>query len=710
MLLLMPTKFKIGVTLFFIWLIYGNAYTQPDDFRFAHLTVESGLCDNQVKCVLKDSKGFIWMGTQSGLNRFDAYSFKTYKREPFDTTSLTENIIDALYEDKEGRIWAHTQSKGFCIYDAKYEKFIRYHTYTFGTSQINLTEIVAVYFNDKENSWFLTEKDGVVKYNYKNKSYKQFLHIATDSSSIGKSPVTDIKQDKDQYYWLIHRDGTLEKMEPVNNRIVFRTTLNKKLGPLDYFFRIYIDSKDQIWMYSNGTALGIAKFEPKTGTILFFNIQSKDYKLNSDLVSSVVEDSYGHIWIGTDHGGINIIDTEQHKVIYVTHDRENNRSISQNSITCLYKDNQGIIWAGTYKTGLNYYHEKLYKFQHYTNIPSNPASLCFNDINCFCEDKDKNILIGTNGGGLVLFNRKLNRFSPIKYNLPAIKGTGSEIIVSIFKDSNNIIWLGTYYGGLIRYDGKHFKQYIHNPNDLKSISDNRIWEIYEDTRGNLWIGTLGGGLELFDRENEVFYHYRGTNPDLIPTDFIVTIDEDSDKNLWLGTNIGVFVMDLKTRKIKQFTHSEKDIQSLSSNLISYIYRDKKGMMWVGTRDGINVYNSKNNSFFNFRMVNGLPDNSIQAIIEGDDGSIWASTPKGLSKLTVKTDSLNNIVSYSIINYDEKDGLQGRDFNERSVLETSEGEIIFGGPNGFNLFRPKEVGHLDYNPPIFLLVLNSWVNH
>jgi signal transduction histidine kinase/ligand-binding sensor domain-containing protein/DNA-binding response OmpR family regulator len=677
---------------------------QSDNYQFARLSTSNGMSSDHIQTVFKDSKGFVWIGTLSGLNRFDGYSFKIFKKEPFDTASLIDNSITGIYEDHLGNLLIQTPV-GNCLYNPDKERIIRSFSYQFDNFSININNIVSIYTDKSKNVWYNTNTQGLIRYRLKEKSTKQFLFSPKDTTTVSIANISDIKQDSKGDFWIMHYNGILEKLDGKTEKIVYRTRfLSKKFGQLNYLFRIFCDSQDNIWMFTNSNSMGLIWFNTKTNVPVYLNNKSSGLRINSDIISSILEDDFGNIWIGTDHGGINIIDKNKDRVSVVSNNRDDVKSISQNSINSMYKDNNGIIWVGTFKQGLNFYHDRMFVFKNYINIPSDPNSLKFNDINCFCEDDKGNLLIGTNGGGINYFDRQKNRFTSFKHNPSNPNSLSNDVIVSLYKDSKNNIWVGTFYGGLNLLSGRDFKNYVNIPGNETSISDNRIWEIFEDSRKNLWVGTLSGGLDLFDRDHNVFLHYSGTNQGSVRSQCIIALAEDYHGNIWAGTSDGLFIMDWSSGKVKSYIHSEQDNSSISNNIITALLRDSRKLIWAGTRDGLNLYNRKTDSFIKFRTENGLPDNTIQGILEDGKGNLWISTLNGLSMMTIKTDTDGNVTQYSFTNYDEANGLQGKSFNEGAAYKTSHGELVFGGNNGFNIFNPNDVSHVDINPPVYILGL------
>ncbi|HMG68493.1 MAG TPA: two-component regulator propeller domain-containing protein, partial [Chitinophagaceae bacterium] len=399
----------------------------------------------------------------------------------------------------------------------------------------------------------------------------------------------------------------------------------------------------------------------------------------------------GNIWICTDHGGVNIYDKKDSSISYLLNNIDDDKSLSQNSITAAYKDNTGIIWLGTYKKGISYYHENIIKFPVYRHQPSNPNSLSFDDVNRFVEDAKGNLWIGTNGGGLLYFDRSNNKFTQFLHQPENTNSISNNVIVSLWIDHKQKLWIGSYFGGLDCYENGKFTHFHHDPANPNSLSDDRVWEIFEDSKENLWVGTLNGGLDRFDRKNNIFYHHNTSLPNSLHSNYIAAIVEDREGSIWVGTNNGIDILDHGNDRITHFENYTNLPGGLSNNNIISILQDSRGLIWVGTSDGLNVYNKQGKIFQSFRMENGLPGSAILNILEDNKGQLWISTNNGISKIRVNFEKNDaSPVKISCINYDESDGLQGTEFNENAALKTSKGEIVFGGANGFNLFYPDNI--------------------
>lgn len=668
---------------------------QTGKYQFAHLDFTQGLSHNQVSCIYKDARGMMWFGTMSGLNRYDGYTFKVFKHNIKDSLSLNDNFISAIEEGPFDKLWIQT-GVGFNIYDPATEKFDRNAARVLkalSLPQYGLTKIV----KSKTGFWFLYADSGLYKFEPGKKTFV-FEHADEDNTSIQRNTIADIKEDSKGNLWIVHRNGWLEKLNVRAQEVTFRTNvLQQQIGTEDLLYNLYIDAQDELWVYATGKIEGVYYYKPAKNEVLHFAKDTKVGRLSNNIVDGIVQDDKGLMWIATDHGGVNILDKKSSNVNVVSNKPDDDKSLAQNSVSAVYKDNLGIVWLGTFKRGISYYHESLIKFPLYRHQPSNANSLSYDDINRFVEDAQGNIWIGTNGGGLIYFNRKTNTFKQFTHDPANANSLSNNVVVCLFIDHNETLWIGTYYGGLDSYDGKTFTHHRHNDVVATSLADDRVWSVYEDSEKNLWVGTLEGGLDKYDREHNIFYHHKTGEPNGLAANYIPSITEDNHKNIWIATSYGINVIEKNTGKIIRYSLEEN---KLSNNNLIALLKDSRGNIWAGTREGLNVFIESKKQFQTFRTEDGLPDNAILSMLEDDEHNLWISTPNGISKVTVYGDQQKGF-SINCKNYDELDGLQGREFNSGAGLKTREGELIFGGPNGFNIFNPKNITTNKNVPPVVL---------
>jgi signal transduction histidine kinase/ligand-binding sensor domain-containing protein/DNA-binding response OmpR family regulator len=516
--------------------------------------------------------------------------------------------------------------------------------------------------------------------------------------------VAAFAEDKQGGFWVMHANGILETLDGNTGRVTYRQqALHRQSGAREKAYVIFPDAQGDLWIFVTLDDNGVYYFNSQDRTLQAVNTQTQPLRLNNNLVHSITQDDQGLIWIGTDHGGINLIDKRRGTARYLRHHPNEVHSISQNSIYSLYKDDTGIIWVGTYKEGINYYHQNLFRFRTYRHDPLNPGSLSYNDVNRFAEDAKGNLWIGTNGGGLLYFNRTSEQFTQYLADAGKPGTLSSNVIVGLHLDQAQQLWIGTYYGGLNVFDGLRFRQYRHDPARPASIASDLVWDIFGDSRGQLWVGTLGGGLDLFDRQQQAFQHFKAGPPPAIHSNYILRITEDRQGDLWLATADGLGRYLRQSGTFTSYVHNNDKPNKLSHNNVNTVLADHRGLIWIATNKGLNLFDKQQNSFRAFTTAQGLPDNTILAILEDDQHHIWVSTQNGISQLVIGRDKAG-ARTFKFINYGLSDGLQGHAFNTNSAFKTRKGELIFGGSQGFNLFDPRGFEVNQIKPQVVLTEL------
>ncbi|RNI31634.1 hybrid sensor histidine kinase/response regulator transcription factor [Rufibacter latericius] len=681
----------IIVALMFLGIWTQGFGQMPEQFRFSLLDINQGLSSNQVKCFLKDSRGYLWVGTiAGGLNRYDGYQFKAFTHASDDTTSLISNDVTKLVEGPDGKIWVQTL-QGNCVFDPVTEQFSRNQATLRKQYHLPANSVVADILKDKRGDfWFVLSGKGVVRYNPRTRSSLHLKHSFPAKSSLSTDNISAIGQTSGGDIWLVHHNGILEKLDGKTLKVVERNDeIYRKYSQEALDYALTVDAANDLWLYVREKEGGVYFYSSAQKSLEHFHKNSSPTKLNNNLIRGIVEAEPGKIWVGTDHGGINVIHKKSGTVQYLRHNKEVTQSLADNSINALYKDPEGIIWVGTFKRGINYFHPNLIRFPHIRHQASVPGSLPFDDVNAFAEDENGNLWIGTNGSGLLYLNRATGQYTRYAHNPADASSLSSDVIVSLLLDRNKTLWVGTYLGGLSRFDGEKFIHYKNEPGNPKSLADNSIWELYQDAKGNLWIGTLRGGLELFDPNQNGFVHSKvegGKFP--IHCNYISAMAEDRQGNLWVGGGYGIDVFNKETGKSTYFLHDPKNPKSLRSNNITSLLRDRRNQLWIGTTEGLDLYNERDNSFTHFTVKDGLPHNAITTLLEDKSGNLWVSTHNGVANLIIQKKGQRYQNDFR--NYDELDGLQAKVFNVNAALGTRKGELIFGGANGFNLFLPESI--------------------
>jgi len=667
-----------------------NIFGQSGNFNFTHLDINNGLSHNQVNCIFKDSRGFMWFGTMSGLNRFDGYTFKIYRHDPDDSSSINDNYINAIAEDHLGRLWINTRT-ALSIYDPATESFsddIGTYLAGLGLSAGNVSDL---YRDNRGMIWLTLTNAGMLGFDPVSRSVKKLNHEPVDSGSIVSNDISSFIQDRHGDYWLITHNGILQRIDGNTLKLDYKDfRIYREKGEHWLEYQLFADRDNDLWIYASSYSSGTYLLNTESGTLQLISKESGRFRLNNNTIKGIVQGDNGLIWIGTDHGGINLIDKKDLSVRYLVSNPYDDRSLSQNSITSLFRDDAGIIWAGTFKKGINYYHPDIIRFGLIKHQSLNPSNLGYDDVNTFCEDDRGNLWIGTNGGGLIYYDKSAGTFAHYRHDPSDPGSLSNDVIISLFIDSGKKLWIGTFYGGLDYYDGKRFHHFRHDSFNPASLADDRVWVMYEDAENRFWIGTLGGGLDLLDRATGRFRHYKSSDANSVFSDFIVSIIEDKEQNLWIGTAVGISILDKQSGIFRHLIRVPGDTGSLSNNNVIALLCDNRGWMWIGTREGLNLYNPQKSSFTKISRSNGLAGNTILSMLEDEEGNLWLATSHGLSNIIISPWSTPDSLTYRIMNYDEPDGLQGKEFNERAACRTRDGELLFGGAKGFNIFRPRDI--------------------
>lgn len=656
---------------------------QSTEYQFSHLDITNGLSINQISCVLKDNKGFMWFGTISGLNRYDGYKFRVFKHQVNNPNSLSDNNVREVFEGPGEKLWVTTRN-GFNIYNSVTESFAHdvageLKKYKIFTDQIRMIR------KDREgNFWFLTNNKGIYYYRTKENSTSYFCMSGKQQTALHSNTVADVVEDNNNFAWIIYADGVIDKFNIRSGAVVFRSNvLAKKNNGKPEIYSGTVDGRNNLWMFAFESPAGVYRYNLNSGTLDNFSTESTGIRLNSNIINTIVTGDDGKIWIGTDHGGINLIDPLKNSIQYLLNREDDAKSIRGNSVN-LYKDNTGIIWAGTFKQGVSYYHKGIIQFPLIRHYLSDPASLPYEDVDCFAEDNNGNFWIATNGGGLINYNSVTKKYTRYKHDPNDPNSLTNNVVISLCIDHEHKLWIGTYFGGLDRLEGNRFIHYRHNDTVPSSISDDRVYTIMEDSSLKLWIGTFAGQLNIFDPSSNSFLH-----PDYkMLSDYTAQIYEDKQKNIWISRDKGVDFIGRGKRVAKHYFNDPKNPNSLVANDVNTIMEDHSGLMWIGTKDGLSVLNTAENRFYNLDETKGLPGNNVLNILEDKIGWIWISTPNGLARL--KFDKIGHDYKFRVNKFDEFDGLQGREFNVNSAFKNHTGQIIFGGSHGLNIFDPESV--------------------
>lgn len=676
------------LTLFFIIgsCFYSKAEI-PQQYRFSVLDNHSGLTHNQVNCFFKDRRGYIWIGTGSGLNRYNGYQLDVFRNDPSDSSSIRGNIIISIFEDPKGFVWIETDN-GYSIYDPVKEIFSGAVVDFLIPYNLPTNDINDIYKDEEGNYWFIQNGVGITKYNPLNKKSTTLTQVNGSKNTLHNNIVAGMDNNSEGDYWVLYENGMLEKLDGESLKVIEQIDfIYQKYNGQQFDYKFLVDGDNDLWIYLPSSERGIYYFNDAEDTFLKLQKGVSKQSLNSNLVTGAVEESRGKIWIGTDHGGINVVNKEDFSIDYIFHNSENPKSLVHNSIYSLYKDKDDIIWIGAYKNGVNYYHKNIIRFNHFKNYASQPTSLPFDDVNRFAEDEKGNLWIGTNGGGLLYFDREKGTFKRYRHDPEDPNSISADVIVSLLVTKDNNLWIGTYHGGLSKFDGEEFTHYNTQSKAPYHLPDDNIWELFEDSKGNIWIGTVGVGVLKLNPSTGEFRHYKpDESSETIDNSYVAAIEEDEFGRIWIGGNEGIDIIYPGNGKIVHFANEKGNGNSLPSNTVFSIFKDSQKRIWVATEEGLALYSNENFSS-KITIGDGLPHHAVLTILEDNDNNLWLGTPNGLANIIFEE---GEGLSFKIRKYEESDGLQEMVFNENAAFKTSKGQLIFGGPNGFNMFDPSKL--------------------
>ena len=677
-------NFRHNHILILIFCLYiPNVYS--DDYFFKNINADQGLSSNSVNAIFRDQKGYLWVGTNFGLNRYDGYNMKIFKQDISNPNSLNNNYIIALSQDKSGILWVLTKS-GYTAFNYVNESF--YSDYKPILHDRNIKENYL--FNvicGKNNTAHIVDNYNVAIYNH---TTKQTIYAEKINKGISYQCGCFDSSDN---LWLMDIRNYIYKVDSRTGKIL---KSNNQLSQLKRTgsTTLFLDKNDNLWIILNYSELYL--LNAKTNELFDLKRKYANAPFNSYPIRSITEDEHNRVWIGTDHGGISIIDTRTFESSVILANEKWDYSLSENTVTALFSDVDGIVWVGTYKQGVDYYHPSNRRF----STVKIPGASNNNDVNCFAEDENGNLLIGTNGKGLFKYNRKNNTFSIINYSNSQAK---DNTIVSLLNDSKGRLWIGTYLDGLYCYDGKKFIHYNSTSTQTSVLPDDNVWSILEDSSKNIWVGTLNAGLFRFD---EIANKFLTVNRISKANSTIECAFKGAENELLFGSSWGIYMIH-KNGKFNQFFEFNKNNDRYAErNYINSIAQDKKGYYWIATQSGLAVL--KDNKYHFFGSEEGFENKFILMAIVDLNNNIWVSTTTGLFLIKVLDYGNIDNIKAQIIQFNKNDGLQDNKFNGKSAFQTKDGKLIFGGINGFNIIDPRNL-LLDKNIPNLVLT-NLYINN
>lgn len=690
--------------MFAVWPILWSQ-TKNKTEVFDHLTTKDGLSYSRVRSFYQDKTGFIWIGTEAGLNRYDGYGFTVFKNRPDDPGSLRHNSVPALLEDSRERFWVGTRG-GLQLLDTEKSIFFPEpeddahplsdigHVLTLKEDRSGRLWVGAV-----KGLFCLTLPDQTIPSTEKlqelhEKGYLKvefFFADQTIPDGLNHNRIWTLEEDRAGYLW-IGTEAGLHRYDPAT-RTISRWSASSVPGT-EALSGVSIralqkDEKGRLWI---GTSDGLYRLSSDRSQAEVFKAGNSG--LRNNFITQITRDGQGQLWIGADGGGLSRWEPETDRLISFLHEPNDPASIRDNNIEALYADREGGLWIGHHR-GISYWNRYRKPF-HYLVADGRRPGLSPGTITCFSERPDGNLWVGVDDGGVSLYDRKRGAFRQLKHQPGNPQSLSDDDVVSILEDSRGTVWIGSWGGGLTKFVPEDSPEPLrgtfthYHPGDGQgNFPAEEVWTIYEDRQGRIWIGTVDDGLIRHDPASGGFqsFQYRADDPYSLQQNWVLDIREDYAGRLWVATTGGVSRLE-RDGRFTNFPLEERGDALAVYDLLP----ESSGAFWLGTREGLKLFDPEEGIIQSWREEEGLSDNFVSCMLKDEKGYLWLGTGKGLSKFHPPTQSFRN--------YNEADGLQAGEFTG-AHLEMSNGEFVFGGINGFNIFHPDSIRDQSRAPAIVI---------
>ena len=662
----------VGVYVVGVILAYTCAGQQFSE-RFDRFSVQQGLSDYSVMALLQDSSGYIWIGTQNGLNRYDGVHFKSYIASPADTNSLKDGFIFDLLEGKEEDIWLATMNEGLIQFDVRSESFIT-HAYSDTGESKGLRTIC---YDSEGKLWLGSLNGGLFRYDPETNTSEDYSGIVSHSDSLDIFSVFEASSFPG-IIWIGTDKGAFGLNYRTQQAVHIETESDSTTGAVRV---IYEDRSGALWL---GGENGLHWYDPESQHLMF-----RHYVVDGQLspvgfnIRAISEDHRGALWLGTEEDGLKRYDALRKSIVSFQNKIDAPFSISNNAVRSILHDDSDMLWVGTF-AGLN-------KYNPYREEVLQIDSEAFNGaIMAVEEDSKGNIWLGT-GGDLHVWDRSADQlYTPLN-------DVFDKSVYALLRGVGDKLWVGTKDHAVYEVDVTtlEIRRF-----ELPGESLEPVVDVLAPTSTNnkqFWIGTKRDGLFLFDMVKEMVVAHFPMNESLDGTlnqEQVWAVLDLGPNEVWVGTWGGLYVLDPESHDVTLFTPDARIPGHISSEKITELARDNAGVIWIGTHDrGLNRYDTETGIFTVFTVDNGLLSDNISDIVKDDSGNLWVSTNNGVSQV--------NPVTRQISSYDVSYGFKEEPFLAGAAQKSSTGEIFFGGSNGLNMFYPEGLQVHDRTPAIVL---------
>jgi signal transduction histidine kinase/ligand-binding sensor domain-containing protein len=653
------------------------------DLAFRELSNVTGLSQTRVLQIVQDDQGFMWFGTQYGLDRYDGYKFRVFTPVPGRVNSLSGAYIYALFKDRAGKLWIGCD-QFLDRFDPTTETFTHYRIGSDASSRVLVT--VVHISQDRTGELWLATGDGLYGFDPDTGQITHhYVHDPSNPFSLSSNDLRLAGEDRSGRFWVMERSN-LEEFDRETGKVMLRVSLPESVSQSSSFYEDHLGTFWIVYDAVRGGG-GLATFDRTTKTLTNFSL----YDANSGKMMPVgmvamLEDENGTLWFASEGEGLLKFDRENGRMISYRNHPGNAGSIAEDRVIALGEDHQGSIWTAFHARAPNSFSIKNPSFRPLLGQSLSPNSLGEYIVNAIYEDQKGAVWVGITGY-LIRIDPKTGKYS-------FYRPQGSELKfdpIAIAEDGSGNVWLGTVGQGLYRFDPGTgaFRNYVHHPGDPSSLSSNAIGKVFIDRAGTIWLGTWDG-LDRFDSSTGRFAVYKRDVQS--GAEYYFDIAEDQKGGLWLGGTSGLQHFDPATAKFRGYQHTLDDPTSLSDDRITSVHVDHSGTVWAATENGLDKLDQESGRFTNYYVTDGLPSNRVHCILEDNGGDLWLSTNRGLSRFDLNAKTFRN---YSVY-----DGLPGMDFTGwLTCHKGASGKMFFGGFSGATSFYPDRVVESSYVPPI-----------
>jgi methyl-accepting chemotaxis protein/ligand-binding sensor domain-containing protein len=667
---------------------FPTARLHAQDLRFRQLTPDDGLSSSYVQVIFQDRKGFLWFGTDKGLDRYDGYSVRNYRHQRGNARSIADGTIGSIHQDRQGVIWVGT-SVGLSRYDLDRDAFTNFPIGPGPTA-------VRAILDDSRGTLWVGTADGLFVFDRtRNAVSRPSGEAGVELASLN---VQALLEDSRKQLWVGTETRGMFALDPANGGLTAHRhdAANSSSLPDDDVRSIVEDASGALWIGTwNG---GLARMSASTRAVTRYQHAAGDARsIGANRIVRLALAGREGLWIGTENAGMDYLDLATGAFRHHRSDPMNPSSLNSASVWSIHHDAAGTVWVGTFTGGVNVSKPNGGAIRHYRAVPGDPASLGYNTVRAFAESRPGSYWVATDGGGLNEFDAGTGRF--VHYTTRN-SNLNSDAVLDVVQDRDGVTWLGTWAGGLSRFD-RQSRSFTAFTTKNTNLGDDNVFALHVDANGELWVGTQKHGVYTLDRTRSTFIQritpeqLAGSAPRTETSVAVRVISGSPDgRHLLVGTEAsGLADYDVASGKVRMHQSLASDSTSLSGNTVRAALESEPNVLWIGTSTGLDRFDRSTNTLEHFSEREGLPSGYVAGLAKDRQGNLWISTDRGLVRYDLGRKRFKR--------YTTVDGLQGSEFNAHSYFHSRDGTLFFGGNNGFNVIRPDQIAQNAAKPPVVL---------